>query len=119
MRDDWQQIFRNSDKQDPSCLESSLVRQPETPQRVDLMLKYVNVDRTESNSTSSCPGEERKHNRGTSFHFFESFDNQKQPETAQKDDLRLRDVNQDINESKSSSNCEGKSVKSGPEVGWT
>src|ERR1700735_1564697 len=83
------------------------------------MLKYVNVDRTESNSTSSCPGEERKHNRGTSFHFFESFDNQKQPETAQKDDLRLRDVNPDINESKSSSNCEGKSVKSGREVGWT
>ena len=63
MGDDWQQIFRNSNEQDPSCLESSLVRQSETAQRVDLMLRYVNVDRTESNSTSSCPGEERKHNR--------------------------------------------------------
>ena len=63
MGDDWQQIFHDSDEQDPSCLESSLVRQPETAQRVDLMLRYVNVDRTESNSTSSCPGEERKHNR--------------------------------------------------------
>ena len=63
MGDDWQQIFYNSDDQDPCCLESSLVKQPETAQRVDLMLRYVNVDRTESNSTSSCPGEERKHNR--------------------------------------------------------
>ena len=63
MGDDWQQIFRNSDEQDPSCLESSLVKQPEMEQRVDLMVRYVNVDRTESNSTSSCPGEERKHNR--------------------------------------------------------
>src|ERR1700683_915796 len=100
MRDDWQQIFRNSDEQDPSCLESSLVRQPEMAQRVDLMLRYVNEDRTESNSTSSCPGEERKHNRGrksASFRFFESFDSQKQPETAQKVDLRLRDVNPDTN----------------------
>ena len=40
-----------------------LVKQPEIAQRVDLMLRYMNVDRTESNSTGSCPGEERKHNR--------------------------------------------------------
>ena len=119
MGDDWQQIFHDSDE-DPSCLESSLVKQPEMAQRVDLMLRYVNVDRTESNSTSSCPGEERKHNRGTksaSFCFFESFDSQKQPETAQKVNLRLRDVNPDINESKSSSSCGGKSVERGLEVG--
>jgi hypothetical protein len=38
-------------------------KQPETAQRVDLMLRYVDVDRTESNSTSSCPREERNHNR--------------------------------------------------------
>ena len=63
MGDDWQQIFRDSDGEDPSCLKSSLVKQPETAQRVDLMLRYVNVDRPESNSTSSYPGEERKHNR--------------------------------------------------------
>ena len=82
----------------------------------------MNVDRTKSNSTSSCPGEERKHNRGTksaSFGFFESFDSQKQPETAQKVDLKLRDVNPDRNESKCSSSCGGKSVETGREVGWT
>ena len=63
MGDDWPQIFHDSDEQDPSCLESSLVKQPETAKRVDLMLRYVNVDRTESNSTSSCPWEERKYTR--------------------------------------------------------
>jgi hypothetical protein len=38
-------------------------KQPETAQRVNLMLRYVNVDRDESNRTSSWPGEERKHSR--------------------------------------------------------
>ena len=48
-------------------------------------------------------GREKTQQRGpksASFRFFESFDSQKQPETAQKVDLRLRDVNPDINESK-------------------
>jgi len=43
----------------------------------------------------------------------------KQPETAQKVDLKLRDGNPDRNESKSSSSCGGKSVETGREVGWT
>ena len=67
-------------------------------------------------------GRKKIHQRGTkpvSFRFFESFDSQKQPETAQKDDLRLRGVNPDINVSKSSSSCGGKSVERGREVGWT
>ena len=48
-------------------------------------------------------GREKTQQRGTksaSFRFFESFDSQKQPETAQKVDLRLRDVNPDVSESK-------------------
>ena len=67
-------------------------------------------------------GREKIQQRGTkpaSFRFFESFDSQKQPETAQKVDLKLRDVNPDRNESKSSSSCGGKSVERGQEVGWT
>ena len=39
------------------------------------------------------------------FHFFECRHNQKQPETAQKVDLKLRDVNTDRNGSKSSGSC--------------
>jgi hypothetical protein len=54
-----------------------------------------------------------------SFHFFESLDSQKQPETGQKDDLMPRDVNLDRNESKSSSSCGAKSVETGQEIGWT
>ena len=65
-------------------------------------------------------GREKTQQGGTksaSFRFFESFDSQKLPETAQKVNLRLRDVNPDINESKSSSSCGGKSVERGLEVG--
>jgi hypothetical protein len=60
--------------------------------------------------------------RGTKsqvFAFFESFDSQKQPETAQKVDLMLRDMNPGRDESKSSGSCRAKSVKTGWEVGWT
>ena len=50
-------------------------RQPETAQRVDLMFRDVNKDRNELDCTSSCGGEERKHDRGVQgmycFHFFE------------------------------------------------
>ena len=53
------------------------------------------------------------------FHFFECRHNQKQPETAQKIDLKLRDVNLDRNGPKSSSSCGTKSVETGQEVGWT
>jgi hypothetical protein len=73
MGDDWQQIFCDSDGQDLSCLKSSLVKQPETAQRVDLILRYVNLNITESNGISSCPGEERKQQRGTKSAIFRFF----------------------------------------------
>ena len=50
-------------------------RQPETAQRVDLMFRDVNKDRNESDSTSSCGGEERKHDReAQGLHCFRIFE---------------------------------------------
>jgi hypothetical protein len=60
---------------------------------------------------------EETQQKGTRSAPFLLFGVWKQPETAQKVDLKLRDVNPDRNGSKSGSSCRGKSVETGQEVG--
>jgi hypothetical protein len=54
-----------------------------------------------------------------SFRFFEGLDSQKQPETVQKVDLMLRDVNPGRNELTSTNSWGEGREETGQEAGWT